>query len=340
MKKNILVSLLAFAAVSFLSGCASMPRELSDHKLIPGGEYTGEANNNRPEEIKYQPLPDDVQYVRASDSLVIAVYNDLKAALAADEDNLKIAKYLFLLPGTWEDIQEAPELQSKFKRQKDKYKVSAGKEKFTFRYAIPKDAKSARKAWEVTKRIIRYPGWSPDAVIPDPNAVAPETAPEVPAETAAEAAPAETAAVESAPAESAADTPAAEEATQPEQQAEAVPAENATEESAPAETAPEEVATAETAPEEAAPAEAAPAPVATIPMPKPEPAEIKIRAISTAEMDVLSKFTPFKMIEPLFVVNDRFVLGYNKKGELEVLDEIPYYTPSFERLQQIMNGED
>lgn len=256
MKKNILISLLAVTAMAFLSGCASIPRELADHKPLPGGEYTGEADNNRPEEIKYQPLPDHVQYVRASDSLVIAVYNDLKAALATDEDNLKIAKYLFLLPGTWEDIQEAPELKSKFKKQKDKYKVQAGKEKFTFRYAIPKDAKSARKAWDVTKRLIRYPGWSPDAVIPDPSAAAPDTVP------------------------------------------------------------------------------------ATIPMPKPEPAEIKVRAISTAEMDVISKFTPFKMVEPLFVVNDRFVIGYNKKGELEVLDEIPYYTPSFERLQQIMNGED
>lgn len=296
MKKSILLAFLSVAITAFFTGCASMPRELADHKLIPGGEYSGKADNNRPAEIKYQPLPDNVQYVRASDSLVIAVYNDLKTILASDEDNVKIAKYLFLMPGTWENIQEAPELKSKFKKQKDKYKVGVGKEKFTFRYAIPRDAKSARKAWDVAKRTIRYPGWSPDAVIPDPNAPAPEAAPA------------------------------------PEPPAEAAPEEAA----APVETA----ATEEAAPAEATPVETVPAPVATIPMPKPEPAEIKIRAISTDEMDIISKFSPFKMVEPLFVVNDRYVLGFNKNGELEVLDEIPYYTPFFERFEQIMNGDD
>lgn len=296
MKKSILLAFLSVAITAFFTGCASMPRELADHKIIPGGEYSGKADNNRPAEIKYQPLPDNVQYVRASDSLVIAVYNDLKTILASDEDNVKIAKYLFLMPGTWENIQEAPELKSKFKKQKDKYKVGVGKEKFTFRYAIPRDAKSARKAWDVAKRTIRYPGWSPDAVIPDPNAPAPEAAPA------------------------------------PEPPAEAAPEEAA----APVETA----ATEEAAPEEATPVETAPAPVATIPMPKPEPAEIKIRAISTDEMDIISKFSPFKMVEPLFVVNDRYVLGFNKNGELEVLDEIPYYAPFFERFEQIMNGDD
>ena len=296
MKKSILLAFLSVAITAFFTGCASMPRELADHKIIPGGEYSGKADNNRPAEIKYQPLPDNVQYVRASDSLVIAVYNDLKTILASDEDNVKIAKYLFLMPGTWENIQEAPELKSKFKKQKDKYKVGVGKEKFTFRYAIPRDAKSARKAWDVAKRTIRYPGWSPDAVIPDPNAPAPEAAPA------------------------------------PEPPAEAAPEEAA----APVETA----ATEEAAPAEATPVETAPAPVATIPMPKPEPAEIKIRAISTDEMDIISKFSPFKMVEPLFVVNDRYVLGFNKNGELEVLDEIPYYTPFFERFEQIMSGDD
>jgi hypothetical protein len=39
-------------------------------------------------------------------------------------------------------------------------------------------------------------------------------------------------------------------------------------------------------------------------------------------------------------VNDKYVLGFNKKGELEVLDEIPYYAPFFERFEQIMNGDD
>lgn len=320
MKKSILLTMLAVATAAFFTGCASMPRELADHKIIPGGEYTGKAENNRPAEIKYQPLPDNVQYVRASDSLVIAVYNDLKTILANDDDNVKIAKYLFLMPGTWENIQEAPELKSKFKKQKDKYKVGVGKEKFTFRYAIPRDEKSARKAWAVAKRVIRYPGWSPDAVIPDPNAPAPEAAP------APETAPAETQ-------EAAAENPEV-----PASETAETPADAAQAESAPAEPATE--TTAETAAAESAPVENAPAPVATIPMPKPEPVEIKIRAISTDEMDIISKFSPFKMVEPLFVVNDRYVLGFNKKGELEVLDEIPYYTPFFERFEQIMSGED
>ncbi len=233
MKHTILTALLAIVTTALLAGCASSPRELANHKLIPGGEYTGKADNNRPDEIKYQPLPDHVQYVRASDSLVIAAFNELKEALAAEEDNLKIAQYLFLMPGTWENFKDDEELQKKFKKQKDKYKVKVGKEKFTFRYAIPRDAKSARKAWGIVKSMIRTPGDS--------------------AET---------------------------------------------------------------------------------------PAEIKIRAISTDEMDIISKFTPFKMVEPLFVVNDRFVLGYNKKGELEVLDEVPYYTPFFERFEKIMSGDD
>lgn len=233
MKHTILTALLAIVTTALLAGCASSPRELANHKLIPGGEYSGKADNNRPDEIKYQPLPDHVQYVRASDSLVIAAFNELKEALAAEEDNLKIAQYLFLMPGTWENFKDDEELQKKFKKQKDKYKVKVGKEKFTFRYAIPKDAKSARKAWGIVKSMIRSPGDSAEA-----------------------------------------------------------------------------------------------------------PVEIKIRAISTAEMDVLSKFSPFKMVEPLFVVNDRFVLGYNKKGELEVLDEVPYYTPFFERFEKIMSGDD
>ena len=242
MKKAFLSILLTVATTVFLSGCASIPRELADHKLIPGGEYTGEAGNNRPEEIKYQPLPDNVQYVRASDSLVNAVYEDLKAALSTDEGNIKIAKYLFLMPGAWEYIQKGPELGGKFKRQKDKYKVHIGKKEFAFRYAIPQDTRSSGRAWTVTKRLIRYPDWSPDTT----------------------------------------------QGTTP----------------------------------------------------KPEPAEIRIRAISTSEMDIITKFTPFKMIEPLFVVNDRFLLGFNSSGELELIDELPYYNSYFERFNKIMNGEE
>lgn len=228
---------IAFCCITgILAGCASMPRELSDHKEIPGGEYTGAAENNRPEEIKYQKLPDNIQYVRASDSLVIATYNKLKAALATDETVLEIADYLFLMPGTWEKIASTGQNET-FNKRKNTYTFEAGKEKFKFLYAIPKTDKSARKAWEAVKREIRRPA----------------------------------------------------------------------------------IYTAEPGSEEANAL-----------------GSISIRAISTQEMETIVWFSPFKMVEPLFIVNDKYLLGFNKKGKLEVLDEIPYYLPFYEKLKVIL----
>lgn len=228
---------IAFCCITgILAGCASMPRELSDHKEIPGGEYTGAAENNRPEEIKYQKLPDNIQYVRASDSLVIATYNKLKAALATDETVLEIADYLFLMPGSWEKIASTGQNET-FNKRKNTYTFEAGKEKFKFLYAIPKTDKSARKAWEAVKREIRRPA----------------------------------------------------------------------------------IYTAEPGSEEANAL-----------------GSISIRAISTQEMETIVWFSPFKMVEPLFIVNDKYLLGFNKKGKLEVLDEIPYYLPFYEKLKVIL----
>ena len=201
---------IAFCCITgILAGCASMPRELSDHKEIPGGEYTGAAENNRPEEIKYQKLPDNIQYVRASDSLVIATYNKLKAALATDETVLEIADYLFLMPGSWEKIASTGQNET-FNKRKNTYTFEAGKEKFKFLYAIPKTDKSARKAWEAVKREIRRPA----------------------------------------------------------------------------------IYTAEPGSEEANAL-----------------GSISIRAISTQEMETIVWFSPFKMVEPLFIVNDKYLLG-------------------------------
>ena len=228
---------IAFCCITgILAGCASMPRELSDHKEIPGGEYTGAAENNRPEEIKYQKLPDNIQYVRASDSLVIATYNKLKAALASDETVLEIADYLFLMPGSWEKIASTGQNET-FNKRKNTYTFEEGKEKFKFLYAIPKTDKSARKAWEAVKREIRRPA----------------------------------------------------------------------------------IYTAEPGSEEANAL-----------------GSISIRAISTQEMETIVWFSPFKMVEPLFIVNDKYLLGFNKKGKLEVLDEIPYYLPFYEKLKVIL----
>lgn len=228
---------IAFCCITgILASCASMPRELSDHKEIPGGEYTGAAENNRPEEIKYQKLPDNIQYVRASDSLVIATYNKLKAALATDETVLEIADYLFLMPGSWEKIASTGQNET-FNKRKNTYTFEAGKEKFKFLYAIPKTDKSARKAWEAVKREIRRPA----------------------------------------------------------------------------------IYTAEPGSEEANAL-----------------GSISIRAISTQEMETIVWFSPFKMVEPLFIVNDKYLLGFNKKGKLEVLDEIPYYLPFYEKLKVIL----
>ena len=221
---------------SMFVGCASMPRELSDHKEIPGGEYSGSAQNNRPDEIKYQKLPDNMQYVLASDSLVIATYNRLKEDLAVEESSLPIAKYLFLMPGTWDKIDKTGQNEF-FNKRKRTFTFDAGEEKFKFKYAIPKTAKSARKAWEGVRQEIRRPAfYTAEAGSDEANALG----------------------------------------------------------------------------------------------------EISIRTISTAEMEAIVWFSPFKMVEPLFIVNDTYMLGFNKNGELEVIDEIPYYLPLYDRLKPIL----
>lgn len=227
-------TLAVLSVVCFLAGCASSPREITDYKFIKGGEYQGKADNNRPEEIKYQKLPDDIQYVRVKDSLVIATYNKLKADLSSDEGNLKIADYLFLMPGTWEMIARTGQNKN-FNKRKYTFTASTQKEKFKFTYVIPKTEKSARHAWEAVKREIRHPDIY---------------------------------------------SPYADEAT------------------------------------------------------KNMVSEIRIRAISTQEMQTLAYLCPFKMVEPLFVVNDKYLLGFNKEGKLEVLDEIPYYIPFSEKMNE------
>jgi hypothetical protein len=47
-------------------------------------------------------------------------------------------------------------------------------------------------------------------------------------------------------------------------------------------------------------------------------------------------FSPFKMVEPLFIVNNTYMLGFNKKGQLEVIDELPYYLPYAEKMKAII----
>lgn len=217
----------AIMTLSFFVGCASMPRELASHKLIPNGEYSGKADNNRPEELKYQKLPDNVEYVRASDSLVLATYQNLKKSLESEDASIPIAQYLFLMPGAWDNLKDDTRLSKSFKRQKDKFTVKiTKKKKFKFAYAIPKNPKSAKMAWDAVSQNIR----------------------------------------------------------------------------------------------------------------NPENAATGIRAISTKEMETLVGFSPFKMIEPLFVVNDRYLLGFNDKGEMEVIDELPYYIPFYEEAMEAIDN--
>ncbi len=222
--------------LGLFSGCASsIPRELAEKKFIPGGQYFGKADNYRPKEIKYQKLPDDVQYVRANDALVIDTYNKLKIALSTEEDHLAIAKILFIMSGTWDNLVTKKQ-DGTFNRRRNSYTFDTGKEKFKFHYAIPKTAKSARNAWNTVKHEIRRPNiYTAEAGSDEANALA----------------------------------------------------------------------------------------------------EINIRAISTEEMETIGWFTPFKIIEPIFVVNDRYLLGFNSEGKLEVLDEIPYYVPFYEKLKVV-----
>lgn len=61
-----------------------------------------------------------------------------------------------------------------------------------------------------------------------------------------------------------------------------------------------------------------------------------IRTMNTDEMKLLYKFSPFELVEPLFVVNDKYIVGFNKKNELEVLDELSYYAEALEQIEDIL----
>lgn len=214
-----------FCAASFLVGCASYPRELSDHKLIPGGEITGNAANNRPENIKYQKVPDNVQYVLANDEKVMDCYNKLKADLSTDDAIIQFKKGLLIKPGAWARIDEIKQTGA-FNKRTRTYEVGIGNEKIKLRYAVPKTKKSALNAWKVIKHDIRQPAfYSAEAGSEEANALG----------------------------------------------------------------------------------------------------EIRIRSINTEEMNTIVWFNPFKIVEPTFVVNDKYLIEFDDDGNLDMVDFIPYY---------------
>ena len=212
-------------AASFLVGCASYPKQLSDHKFIPGGEITGNAENNRPENIKYQKVPDNVQYVLANDEKVIDCYNKLMADLSTDDAIIQFQKALFIKPGAWARIDEVKQTGA-FNKRTRTYEVGIGNEKIKLRYAVPKTAKSTLNAWNVIKQDIRRPAfYSAEAGSEEANALG----------------------------------------------------------------------------------------------------DISIRSISTEEMYTIFWFNPFKIVEPTFVVNDKYLIEFDEDGNLDMIDYIPYY---------------
>lgn len=223
-----------FCAACFLVGCASAPpKPQSDYKPIPGGEIIGKANNYRPQNIKYQKVPDNVQYVLASDEKVIEVYNKLKADLASDDAVFQFKKTLYLKPGAWARIDEIQQTGA-FNKRTRTYDVNLQTDKFKLRYAVPKTAKSRMGAWNIIKRDIRYPAfYSAEAGSPEANALG----------------------------------------------------------------------------------------------------EISIRSINPEEMTTIFWFNPFKIVEPTFVVNDKYLLEFDKDGNLDMIDYIPYYLQYQDRVK-------
>lgn len=211
--------------LGLLVGCASYPKELSDHKLIPGGEYSGKANNYRPKEIKYQKLPDNVQYVLANDDIVIEAYNKLKADLSTDDAIIQFNKALLIMPGAWARIDEVKQTGA-FNKRTRTYGVGIGNETIKLRYAVPKTKKSSMNAWNVIKHEIRRPAYY----------------------------------------------------------------------------------TAEPGSEEAN-----------------SLGEISIRSINAEEMSTIVWFNPFKIVEPTFVVNDKYLIEFDNDGNIDVIDYLPYY---------------
>lgn len=215
-------NLFAFiCAASFLIGCASAPpKPQSDHKFIPGGEITGKANNYRPQNIKYQKVPDNVQYVLAPDEKVIEVYNKLKADLATDDAVFQFKKTLYIKPGAWARIDEMQQTGA-FNKRTRTYDVTLSNEKFKLRYAVPKTAKSRMGAWNIIKRDIKA------------NALG----------------------------------------------------------------------------------------------------EVRIRSITPEEMTTIFWFNPFKIVEPTFVVNDKYLIEFDDEGNIDMIDYIPYYLQYQDRVK-------
>ena len=220
--------------VSFLISCASAPpKPQSDYKLIPGGEIIGKANNYRPANIKYQKVPDNVQYVLASDEKVIEAYNKLKADLATDDAIFQFKKTLYIKPGAWARIDEIHQTGA-FNKRTRTYDATIQSEKFKLRYAVPKTAKSRMGAWNIIKRDIRYPAfYSAEAGSPEANALS----------------------------------------------------------------------------------------------------EISIRSINPEEMTTIFWFNPFKIVEPTFVVNDKYLIEFDEDGNIDMIDYIPYYLQYQDRVK-------
>lgn len=222
---STLKQLVIICTLGLFVGCASAPKQLADHKLIPGGEITGKANNYRPSNIKYPKVPDNVQYVLANEDKVIDAYNKLKADLSTDDAIIQFQKALFIKPGAWARIDELKQTGA-FNKRTRTYKVGIGNEKIKLRYAVPKTSKSALLAWNVLKREIRHPAYySAEAGSPEANA----------------------------------------------------------------------------------------------------PGEISIRSINAEEMNTIVWFNPFKIIEPTFVVNDKYLIEFDEDGNIDMIDYIPYY---------------
>lgn len=55
---------------------------------------------------------------------------------------------------------------------------------------------------------------------------------------------------------------------------------------------------------------------------------IRIRTLKSEEMSLWWIYIPFDITEPIFVVNDRFVVGMNKRNAVSVIDDLSKYTAS------------
>lgn len=55
---------------------------------------------------------------------------------------------------------------------------------------------------------------------------------------------------------------------------------------------------------------------------------IRIRSLNTEELSLWWMYIPFDITEPIFTVNDRFIVGMNSNYEITVVDDISRYTSS------------